>query len=116
MGSVFSSLKITSLRDLAGLFSQKGLALLAFLLIFFVFILNTSLCPEAKMKKYKTTTGSLEDKLIPGEEDIHENDSLIDQMCRLKSSLTTNVVVVFLVLTVVRQVMIKVQSARDRIR
>jgi len=40
---------------------------LAFLLIFFVFILNTSLCPESKMKK---NDALIDEKLIPGEEEL----------------------------------------------
>ena len=52
--------------------------------------------------------------LIPGE--IVEEETMIERMCRLKTSLTTNVIVAFLVLTVVRQVMMRVNTARDRIR
>jgi len=53
VGSLFSSLKISSLSDVFALFSQKGLAILGFMLIFFVFVLNTSLCPDSKIQKMK---------------------------------------------------------------
>jgi hypothetical protein len=53
VGSMFSSLKISSLSDLSGLLSQKGIAVIAFFLIFFVFVLNTSLCPGDHPKAKK---------------------------------------------------------------
>ena len=107
-------MKISKLSDLGALFSQKGIAILAFLMIFFVFILNTSLCPESKMKK---NAALIEEKLIPGEEEyVDPNEGIVMKMCRMKNHLTTNVAVAFLVLTVIRQVMIRVQSSRDRVR
>jgi hypothetical protein len=114
VGSVFSSLKIKRLSDIAGLFSTKGLAVLAFLMIFFVFALNTSLCPDSRMKKLKPTEtlipGEVEDNLAP------HDDSMLDKVCRLKNSLTMNVTVAFLVLTVVRQVMVRLTTNQDRIK
>lgn len=43
------------------------------------------------------------------------DEGLLEKMCRLKSSVATNMIVAFLVLTVVRQVMAKMQGARDRL-
>jgi hypothetical protein len=40
--------------------------------------------------------------LIPGEIAEEVEETMIQRMCRLKTSLTTNVIVAFLVLTVVR--------------
>lgn len=65
--SLFSALKISSLSDVFALFSQKGLAILAFMLILFVFVLNTSLCPDSKIQKMKAEMIAKE-ALIPGEE------------------------------------------------
>ena len=44
-----------------------------------------------------------------------QNDGMIERMCRMKSNLTANFAVAFIVLTVVRQVMIRIQKTRDRI-
>lgn len=113
VGSMFSSLKISSLSDLSGLLSQKGIAVIAFFLIFFVFVLNTSLCPGDP--KGSKNPQMIEEKLIPGEEELPKNEGMIETMCRMKSSLTANFAVAFIVLTVVRQVMIRIQKTRDRI-
>jgi hypothetical protein len=58
----------------------------------------------------------IEEKLIPGEPELAgQNEGMIERMCRMKSNLTANFAVAFIVLTVVRQVMIRIQKTRDRI-
>lgn len=59
MGAVVNSFR--SLRDLAGLFSQKGLAILAFFLVLFVFVINnTALCPKHPVAKATSIGEDLE--------------------------------------------------------
>ena len=42
------------------------------------------------------------------------NETTIEKICRLKNHMSTNIIVAFLVLTVIRQVMIRTSAVRDR--
>ncbi len=91
------------------------MAVLAFIMILFVFMLNTSICPDKKKESVVLIDGEPEiGRTI--HDSINHNETTIEKICRLKNSLTANVIVAFLVLTVIRQVMMRVQSTRDRIR
>ena len=41
--------------------------------------------------------------------------TILERVCSLKQSMATNMIVAFIVLNVIRQVMIRVQSTRDRL-
>jgi hypothetical protein len=45
IGTVLTAIKREGL-NLKGLFTQKGLAVIAFLMMLFVFVINSRLCPE----------------------------------------------------------------------
>jgi len=65
----------------------------------------------------KKNAALIDEKLIPGEEElVNPEVGIVEKMCSMKSHLTTNVAVAFLVLTVVRQVMVRMQTVRDRVR
>lgn len=74
----------------------------------FVFVLNSRLCPEeakdvAELLNKRSAENS-EDRTI---DTIPEDETFLAKMCKLKSSVVTNLVVVFLFITVIRQVMMR---------
>lgn len=96
-------------------FSQKGLAVLAFMLILFVFMLNTRmLCGDIKPEPIEKAIQEARDRENGIEVPAVENETMIGKICRLKSHMSTNIIVAFLVLTVVRQVMLRTAAIRDR--
>lgn len=87
--------------QLSSLFSTKGLAIVGFLLMFFVFLLNSRLCSGYDPDPLLV----LGDGAQMGED--NREIGLLEKVCRLRKGVITNLIVAFLVITVIRQVMIR---------
>jgi hypothetical protein len=87
--------------SLGSLFTTKGLAVIGFLLMFLVFLLNSRLC----------TVYDVDPLLAVGDGAVLGEDArevgLFEKVCKLRKGVATNLVVAFLVITVIRQVMIR---------
>lgn len=100
VGSMITKIKREGIQ-LSSLFSTKGLAIVGFLLMFFVFLLNSRLCSGYESPDPLLGDGTV--MMMMGEDQI----GVLEKVCRLKKGVVTNLVVAFLVITVIRQVMIR---------
>lgn len=119
VGKILTNIKREGI-SLREIFSPKGLAVLAFLATLTLFIINSRFCPEdsdyykKKDEAYLLRENAGGASTIEGETLLaREGETWVDSVCRLKSSVVTNLVVAFLFLTVIRQVMIRTQRSND---
>ncbi len=115
----------SSLRDLSfkSLYSGAGLAVLAFFCILLVFLLPRRICGDdnpANGQMGEHDIGRIDgisrgDVLIDPSEHSNSEGGIIDWVCKQKASMMLNLGVAFLVLTVIRQFVIRIQAKRDRI-
>ena len=85
------------------LFTTKGLAVIGFLLVFFVFLLNSRICSGYE-EEPAVSIGEAQPRMI---DDDEAPRGIIETVCRVKRSVGTSLVIAFLVLTVIRQVMVR---------
>lgn len=100
VGTMITKLKKEGI-SLGSLFTTKGLAVIGFLLMLFVFLLNSRLCTVYDVDPLLAVG---DDKILG---DDNREEGIIEKVCRLRKGVATNLVVAFLVITVIRQVMIR---------
>lgn len=82
------------------LFTQKGLAVVAFLCVLVIFLINSNyVCPD---DSEPTKLNIKEDGSVVRDINEVKNETWLEKVCNVKKSMVTNLLVIFLVITVVR--------------
>ncbi|CDW78550.1 UNKNOWN [Stylonychia lemnae] len=127
------SLFLSGVKDFSfkKIFTANGMAVMAFLCLLIVFFMHKSLCAPTKEEVYAAISG---EKLAPLSSSTHaldpddviqdpreliegsDQEGLIALLCNKRNDMIMNLGVIFLLLTVTRQFVIRYNAKADRVR